>query len=152
MGNLPLFGKEETVTFEIIMEVYGLFITVKKQKMSVESAKKLLSDAGLFFWPLGKCNDHEDEQTLNMNDTWAWGTAFGQKVEDGDAIEVARLFVDYGFCGVLYWVSEKNEQMQSEFSHINRMVQFVRNEEKIRIESGGLNAYAYGKQEYLISA
>jgi len=120
--------------------------------MNTEKAKKLLSDAGLFYYPIGQCDDPEDEQVLNQNDTWGWATAFGQKVEDDDLPNVARLFVDYGFCGVLYWVSEKNEQMQSEFSHINRMVQFVRNEEKIRIENKTLSAYAYNKREYLVSA
>lgn len=120
--------------------------------MNTESAKKLLSDAGLFFWPLGECDTPEHEQTLNMNDKWAWGTAFGQKVEDKDAVEVARLFVDYGFCGVLYWVSEQNEKMDSEFSHINRMIQFVRNEEDIRCSNKSLSKYAYDKREYIVSA
>ena len=120
--------------------------------MTTEAAKKLLSDAGLFYWPLGECDDPEDEQTLNMNDTWVWGSSFGEKVENEDAIELARLFIEYGFCGVLYWVSEKNEQLVAEFSHINRMVQFVRNEEAIRISHKTLTDYAYSKQEYLISA
>lgn len=120
--------------------------------MDIESSKKLLSAAGLFFYGIGECEDPEDECVLNMNDTWAWACAFGQKVEDNDMPEVCRLFINYGFCGVLYWVSEKNDGMQSEFSHINRMVQFVRNEERIMHLSDGATNYAFSKAQYLISA
>ena len=120
--------------------------------MDLTTAKKLLSDAGLFYYPIGTCEEKDDEQVLNMNDTWFWASAFGQKVDDSEILDVCRLFVDYGFCGVLYWVSEKNEKMEAEFSHVNRMVQFVRNEERVRKEHSTLSEYAYAKAEFIISA
>ena len=120
--------------------------------MDLQAAKKLLSDAGLFFYPIGQCDDPEDEQTLNMNDTWGWALAWGVRVEDEEILEVSRLFLAYGFCGVLYWVSEKYDKMQSEFSHVNRMVQFVRNEEALRLSTKPLTKYAYTKVSYTINS
>jgi hypothetical protein len=112
-------------------------------------AKDLLSRAGLFYGS-GEEPDDDGDQILNMNDTWGWATAYGEHVPDEDLPEVARLFVAYGFCGVLYWVSKKNDDMESEFSHINRFVQFVREEEKLR-EGLTSSQHAYKKSEYTIS-
>lgn len=123
--------------------------------MTIEKCKKLLSDAGLFYWTADEIDEDDDPdmlQTLNMNDTWAWAAAFGQYVPDDKIKEVADLFQTYGFCGVLYWVSEQNNQMESEFSHVNRMVQFVRTEEALRKSVDSRSQYAYLKRTYTLSA
>lgn len=119
--------------------------------MTADKARELLKRAGLFYYG----DDPEDQpdpeeypteakrkaiaQTLNQNDTWRWALAFGQEVTDEQLPEVGRLFVAYGYCGVLYWVSEQNKDeagrpLRSEFEDINRFVDFVRNEEWISNE------------------
>lgn len=96
-------------------------------------------------------DDPEAAQTLNMNDTWGWAVAFGEYVKDEELPEVARLYNLYGECGLFYWVSEKNEQMKSEFYPINRRIEFVREEEKIMNKHGYWNSeWGYKKYVYAI--
>jgi hypothetical protein len=64
--------------------------------------------------------------------------------------EVARLFWNYGWCGILYWMSERHDQMKSEFHDINRFVEFVRREEDIRKEVPDSSERAYVKREYVL--
>lgn len=122
--------------------------------VDINKARLLLQMAGVFYCNSLEELDEDDDvellQTLNMNDTWAWATAFGQYVEDSELPELASLFLSYGNAGILYYVSEKREQMKSEFSYINRMIQFVRNEEKIK-EGLSTTEYAYKKANYEIS-
>lgn len=94
--------------------------------MTTDDARHLLTVAGLFD---AEGEDAALRQTLCCNDTWGWATAWGEYVPDEELPEVARLFVAYGWCGVLYWISERHGQMRSEFDDVNRCVQFVRNEE-----------------------
>ena len=116
----------------------------------IESARKLLLAADLVY---GKDEDSPNgDQVLNMNDTWGWALAWGEPVPDEDLVEVARLIRKYGFCGALYWMSERHNQMRSEFEDINRFVEFVRNEEAIRKEVVGSSALAYAKRSYTIGA
>lgn len=124
--------------------------------MTPIEASKLLSAAGLFYVndPKDMEPDESPElmQTLNMNDTWAWGTAWGEYVPDDELPTVAKLFFDYGFCGVLYWMHLRHDRMWSEYQYINRMIQFVEFEESIRRRHGGVNSkYAYDKQTYIIT-
>lgn len=91
-------------------------------------------------------------QTLNMNDTWAWALGYGVKVADEELPELARLFIAYGYCGILYWVAEKDGWKRSEFEDITRFVQFVREEEKIRKEVPQSNARAYAKRGYILGS
>ena len=114
--------------------------------MSIDEAKQLLSAAGV-------CYPEDEEMPglhLNMNDTWGWALAWGEPVPDNKAVEVANLFVGYGTCGLLYWVSEQHDQMRSEFADINRFVDFVRNEERIKKETPDFNERAYRKVAYVI--
>lgn len=128
--------------------------------MTADEAREMLKRAGLFYYDDGDPPDPEEYpteekrkaigQTLNMNDTWGWATAFGQEITDEELPKVASLFWQYGRCGVLYWVSEKNksadgEPMRSEFEDINRFVDFVRNEERVAKEchDAGKNLYSY---------
>ena len=98
--------------------------------------------------------DSDDEekyiQSLNMNDTWGWACAWSQPVTDNELIEVASLFISYGYPGVLYWVSKKNDNMRSEFEDINRFVDFVANEERIKEEKPNYNDRAYYKSQYTL--
>lgn len=119
--------------------------------MNINSSRKILSDAGLFFGEPDEIEDDIDKrlaQTLNMNDTWAWASSYGEYVEDNELPEVARLFYHYGFCGVLYWVSEKNNKLKSEFHDINRFIEFVRNEEKLIKDYPSSSTRAYKKITY----
>ncbi len=88
------------------------------------------------------------QHTLNQNDTWGWALSFGQHVPDDKLVEVAELYSRYGDCGVLYWVSEQNNQMRSEFEDINRYVDFVRMEEQIKKKYPGSSERAYYKPSY----
>lgn len=115
----------------------------------IEDARKLLEAADVFFGELEGESD-EWKQTLNMNDTWGWASADGDYVPDDELPEVARLFYQYGWCGLLYWSSERNEQRRSEFADINRWIDFVRAEEAIRKEVPESNKRAYFKREYTI--
>ena len=94
--------------------------------LSVDKARKRLVNADVFFGELNGDECPQLNQTLNMNDTWAWAWADGEYVPDEELPRVAELFWHYGYCGILYWVSERNEQMRSEFEDINRFIDFVR--------------------------
>lgn len=89
-------------------------------------------------------------QTLNMNDVWGWATAWGEYIPDEELPRVGDLLNRYGWCGALYWMSERHAQMRSEFEDINRFVEFVRREEQIRKDSPGSSARAYKKVCYAI--
>lgn len=115
---------------------------------SIGNARQLLTMAGVFFG-----EDDEDPrmaQMLNMNDTWAWACADGEDVPDEELPRVAELFFQYGWCGILYWVSERNNHMRSEFEDINRFIAFVRAEEAIRQEIPSSSKRAYTKREYTV--
>lgn len=116
--------------------------------MSVDEALVLLSAAGVFY--------PQDEDlpaglyTLNMNDTWGWAIAWGEEVPKEQIPEVADLFSRYGYPGILYWVSCRHDNMRSEFHDINRFVDFVRREERLRKDVPGSSARAYKKIFYTL--
>lgn len=115
---------------------------------SIDEARDLLTKAGVFFRP----DDEEDSaQMLNMNDVWAWACADGEVVPDDELPRVAKLFYRYGYCGLLYWVSERNNCLRSEFHDINRFIDFVVMEEGIRAEVPDSSTRAYTKLEYMLS-
>ena len=116
-----------------------------------KKAEEFLRSAGVFFE-----DDPEDEEferfgrTLNMNDVWCWACADGEEVKEAEMCEVAELFWLYGWCGILYWVSEKNEGMKSEFLDNNRFIEFVRQEETLRKRVPDDNKRAYTKLKYTV--
>ena len=85
-----------------------------------------------------------------MNDTWCWACAMGEYVPDKSLPEVAELFWRYGNAGLLYWVSERNNGMRSEFHDVNRMASFVRHEEKLRKKVPSSSARAYKRIKYTL--
>lgn len=112
----------------------------------IEDARKLLVAAEVVY---GKDEDCPNgDQVLNMNDTWAWATAWGETIPDEELPRVASLVRQYGYCGALYWVSERHKGMRSEFEDINRFVEFVRMEEAIRVEVPHSSKRAYTKKVY----
>lgn len=121
--------------------------------MNRDEAFELLDKAGLFYG-YDPSYDSEDEkwlaQELNMNDVWFWASAWGEGVSDEELPELARLFSDYGWCGILYWVSQKHNSMRSEFYHYNRMIEFVENEEAIKKDYPNESTRAYKKISYKI--
>jgi hypothetical protein len=136
--------------------------------LEIEEARTQLEMAGVFYhtrkdlaearageWGEWVTEDYLKEmenelQELNMNDVWGWALAYGVKVADEDLPELARLYHAYGYCGVLYWVAEKDGWERSEFNDITRYVEFVRNEEAIKKELPGSNARAYAKRGYVL--
>lgn len=116
-----------------------------------ESAKRLLDAAEVFYGSEGDLEEAHLDQVLNMNDVWCWACAWGEPVADEELPEVARLFREYGWAGILYWVSEKHNGLTSEFYDNNRYIEFVRNEERIRKEVPDSNKRAYHKESYQIS-
>lgn len=120
---------------------------------SIDAARELLTKADVFFGVDEDDEDSSDEkwnQTLNMNDTWAWACADGEYVPDEELPRVAELFWRYGNCGILFWASERNDKMRSEFHDINRFVDFVSQEEAIRDEEPSSSKRAYLKREYTV--
>lgn len=113
--------------------------------MNEQRARQLLESAGVFF-DIGEVGT----QVLNMNDVWGWATADGEEVPDSELPRLGELFFRYGWCGVLYWVSQRNDNMQSEFADVNRFIEFVECEENIRKEEPDGDKRAYLKREYVI--
>lgn len=113
-----------------------------------DNALRLLAYMDLTY---GKDEDSPNgDQILNMNDVWGWATAWGEPILDEELEEVARLVQHYGYCGVLYWVSKKHDNMKSEFEDINRFVEFVRQEEAIIDELPNSSKRAYFKRSYTL--
>lgn len=122
-------------------------------RFTVDSARAFLYAADVFYDSLGDDHDPNEDgkrQTLNMNDTWGWALAWGEEVPDDKLIEAAELFWSYGWSGLLYWMSCRHDNMESEFFDNNRAIEFVRNEERIRAEHPGSSACAYHQESYLI--
>lgn len=116
--------------------------------MTKKDALAKLTTAGVFYG--ADDEDPEMAQTLNMNDTWCWGSAWGEYVPDDQLVEVWWLFFMYGWCGLLYWVSKKDNGRRSEFYHYNRMIEFVENEERLRQQFPKSSALAYHQASYEI--
>lgn len=141
--------QEDRCTWSL-MDVIVLF--KEKELFSIQEAREFLTKADVFFY----C-DLEDEysqekykQTINLNDVWCWACADAEYVPDDELPEVARLFWWYGWCGILYWVSERNNKMKSEFHDINRFIQFVREEELIKKEIPDSSKRAYTVKQYTV--
>lgn len=120
---------------------------------SIDSARALLRAAGVLYHN-GDADDEDwgERDTINFNDTWCWASAWGERIPEDELPEVARLFGEYGWCGLLYWMSERHEKMRSEFHDVNRFVDFVRAEEEIRKAVPGSSARAYHKASYTLGA
>lgn len=116
--------------------------------MDIERARMLLTAAGVFYGT--NKDDPESAQTLNMNDTWCWASAWGEYVPDDELVTVAKLFQQYGWPGLLYWASERNDGMRSEFEDNNRFIDFVRQEETLRKDVPDSNKRAYKKIMYTL--
>ena len=117
---------------------------------SIDEAKKLLNASGIFFDADDFDEDEEDfnRYLINMNDTWAWACSYMEEVKEDELPELARLYSLYGWCGVLYWVSQKNEGMESEFHDNNRFIDFVKHEEKLIKDVPDCTKRAYKKIKY----
>lgn len=116
--------------------------------MTHDEARALLLAADLVY---GKDEDSPGgDQILNMNDTWGWATAWGEHIPNDELLEVGRLVRRYGYCGALYWVSERHDHMKSEFEDVNRFVAFVRAEEAILQELPNSTEMAYVKRSYTL--
>jgi len=120
-----------------------------KVMFNIEEARKLLDAANVFFYTKDE-EEGELGQTLNMNDVWCWACADGEYVSDEELPQVATLFWRYGNAGILFWVSEKNNCLKSEFFDVNRHIDFVRKEEQIRKDFPNPSDRAYEKISYTI--
>lgn len=114
---------------------------------------RLLRMAGVFY-----CDPDDDPEvwgadsyrTINLNDTFAWALSYGEVVEEAEEQEVARLFTHYGMAGLWYWAFVKGEWKAVEFEDVQRAIDFVRNEERIRKEVPDYNKRAYHKESYTL--
>ena len=124
----------------------------KQQQVAFE----FLKTTGIFFGGYEKEGTPEEfdanERTINMNDVWGWACADGHEVPMDKMPELRRLYDDYGWCGVLYFVSEREGGHGSAFHHFSRMIEFVRKEEAIRSKHEHHSAYAYDKQSYTVGS
>lgn len=124
--------------------------------MTEEKARALLRLAGVFFYDDESELDEDDSpemlQMLNLNDTFGWACADGECVPNDELPRLGQLFWKYGYCGILYWVSERRHGMTSEFADINRFIEFVRAEEAICEEEPSSNKRAYLKRQYMLGA
>lgn len=137
------------------------------EEIEIEEARTFLEMAGIFYTTRvqleearndPECSefiqDMESEiQVINLNDTWAWACADCVKPEDSELPEVARLYREYGWCGILYWAAEKQDIKRSEFEDTTRKLEFVRHEEAIRKEFENettSSKLAYAKRIYTL--
>lgn len=113
---------------------------------TTERAIKFLNATDLFF------DDDDDmgKYCLNLGDTFAWACADAERVGEDELPRLAELVWLYGYCGMLYWVSEKRGGMMTAFQDNNRMIEFVRHEEQIRSEIPDSCARALAKRSYMI--
>lgn len=115
---------------------------------TIDNARELLKLADVFYGP--DEDDDELEQTLNLNDVFGWAMADCEYVPDEDLTSLADMYGRYGWCGVLYWVSEKRDGMRSEFQDVNRAIDFVRHEEELRKHVPDSSTRAYRKLIYTL--
>lgn len=117
--------------------------------MDKNEALTLLKLAEVFY-----PEDDDDGKLINLNDVFGWAVADCEKVEDNELVEVAGLFKSYGWCGILYWVCQKrnnlNTTKHSEFCDINRFVEFVKNEEALIKREPNCDKRAYLKYSYTL--
>lgn len=116
--------------------------------MTLGEAKAFLIANDLVYGPDDEVPEYA--QTLNMSDTWAWGTAWGEYIPDDQILIVVSLIKQYGWPGALYWMSERHDHMRSEFADINRFVEFVRHEEALKAKYPNSSERAYVKYSYTL--
>lgn len=100
-------------------------------------------------------SNDEDGILLWMNDTFNWASSDAIQVEPDEIDELFRLFQRYGFCGAVYWASKKDQYCsRSAFKDINRFIDFVAAEEKLRADEPSSNkragialVYTLGKED-----
>ena len=117
--------------------------------MDKKDALELLKLADVFY----DIDEDEPEmnQVVNLNDVFGWAVADCEKVEDDELVEVAGLFKKYGWCGILYWVSEiKRDGLRSEFLDNNRFIDFVKLEEDLIKQEPNTDKRAYKKYKYTL--
>lgn len=95
-------------------------------------------------------DDPEARLWLNLNDTIAWAFAAGVTIEHAEEKEVARLFREYGWPGLLYWGFKRLKIEWSEFEDNNRFIRFVANEERIKQEEPDWDKRGYYVASYTL--
>jgi len=113
-----------------------------------EEALTLLNYANVFI-ALDE-DELETKQVINLNDAFYWASADAEKVEDDELLEVAQLFINYGWCGIYYWVCNKRGSLKVEFEDINRFIDFVKHEEELVVKEPNTDKRAYMKYEYTL--
>jgi len=120
-------------------------------KMTIAEARSLLEAAGVFYG-----GDEDDgikwAQTINLNDALAWACSECQEVADEELPRVGELFFNYGWYGILYWVTKEKTQSGTQFENVKRAIEFVENEERILKEQPSYSSYLFHKTQYTIGA
>lgn len=122
---------------------------MSEQAEEQQAAFDFLKSTGIFF---GRDEDEDEkwDRMINLNDVWGWASSDGFEVPMDQMPELERLYHAYGWCGVLYFVSERQGGRRSEFHHYNRMIEFARNEEAIRSVHQRHSDYAYDRKSYTV--
>ena len=114
--------------------------------MTEEKARELLTAADVFCDP----DDPELAQCIGQNDVWGWALADCEEVPDNELPRLGDLFWRYGWCGILYWVSQRRNGCRSAFQDVNRFIDFVRHEEAIRDDEPDSSKRAYLEYQYVL--
>lgn len=126
---------------ELIKKMYAMIEKHSSSDLSDDLMLLTLADVGWY---------EDGEFVLNMNDTWAWASAFGQSVPKDKIGEVAKLYRSYGWMGLVYWVSKQNDNMTSEFKDINRFIEIVEHEEQLIKDEPSSSKRAYTQISYTV--
>ena len=116
--------------------------------MTIDEAKALIQSY---------CMDIDPEEgcpplLINLNDVFGWAVADAEQVEEHEIERLGALIRQYGWCGVLYWVSTKRNGMRSSFHDINRFIDFVAEEERLKRDMPSSTKRAYHKLTYTLGA
>ena len=121
---------------------------------SQKEALEFLKAAHVFYSNDPDPDEPEIDRCINMNDTFMWALAYGPHVSDDQLITVAGLFWRYGSAGLCYWCTihpdEEDRMICSEFEDIQRGIDFVRHEEKLRLSGKSSSECAYYKLSYTL--
>ena len=128
-----------------VMEISGKIANAVDtlREEGIDKHEKVLIDAGILDFD-------GDEYYINFNDVWAWALSDGETLRKEEIEQVYDLFWRYGWCGVLYWASKRNEDMLSEFHDNNRFIEFVRQEEELKKKVPDSDKRAYTKLKYTV--
>ena len=98
-------------------------------KLSIDDAREILFEADVLH---EISSGSSNRLLLKIKDSWRSNSVVNEYVRDEDLQELARLFWRYGWAGILYFVSEKNNGIESDLKDNNKAIQTVRHLEDLK--------------------